>query len=440
MIRKLIRDYFPIILCVFLSCAQLKVFLSFINSLVIMALGLLISLIFYRDFYKQKFVLWMGMYAVVLVINNLFGDYYFKLITNIAEEICVLVFPAAFAYYIIKHKKYTVAKFLVYAFFILIIYSSITTLIVDSMSPDAVRTSVFLSNNEDAEALNFYYGLGMVTYRYCHALPILIPALIYAIIKCKRNIIFRAFSFFTLVALLLTVFLSNATTALLLAILALLTSLVVSEKSTQVTLLRLTVLMVVLIPFLISKDLLNNILESISSLFTDNTNSYVERLEEIKSMSATGKASGDLGGRVDKYRNSLYLLEGNILFGSDVQTGEHSAILDRLACLGLVGWIPYIIYIIKNTIKQVRMLPKKVYPYFIIGAATALIMLATKNMSNWDTWFMYFCLLPVILWFVSLEPNEVEILKLNTYEDITCYSYYFLGWQKRHTSRSERFV
>lgn len=413
MIRKLIRDYIPIILCVFLSFTQLKVFLPFVNTLVIMTLGFLISLLFYRDFYKQKFVLWLGVYAIVLVVNNLLGDYYFKLITNVVEEICLLVFPAALAYYIIIHKKYTAAKLLVYSFFLLIIYSSITTFIVDSMFPDAVRTSVFWSNNEDTDALNFYYSLGMVTYRYCHALPILIPALVYAIIKCKRNLIFRLLAFITIIALFLTVFLSNATTAFLLSILALLASLVVNEKSTQVTILRLTAVMFVLIPFVVSKDLLIDMLESIGSLFTDNSNSYVERLEEIKSMSSTGEASGDLGGRVDKYSISLAILEGNILLGSNVQTGEHSAILDRLACLGLVGWIPYIIYIIKNTIKQGRMLPKKVFTYYLIGAAAALIMLATKNMSNWDTWFLYFCLLPVLLWFVTLEPNEVEIIKQN---------------------------
>ena len=128
-------------------------------------------------------------------------------------------------------------------------------------------------------------------------------------------------------------------------------------------------------------------------------------------MGETGKATGDLGGRMDKYSISMSILEGSILIGSDMQTGEHSAILDRLACLGLIGWIPYIIYIIKNTLKQNKLLPKKVSAYYIIGASTAILMLLSKNMSDWDTWFMYFCLLPVMLWQISLGPNEVEQLK-----------------------------
>lgn len=413
MIRKLIRDYIPIIFCVYLSFTQLKVFLPFINSLVIMALGLIISLLYYRDFYKQAYIRWIIVYAIVLVINNLFGDYYFELITNVAEEICVLLFPAALSFFIISRRKYTVATILVYAFFLLIVYSAVASFIVDTIFPDAIRTTVYLSNNEETDALNLYYSMGLVTYRFCHALPIIIPALIYAFLRSKRGILFRTMAFLTLVALLIIVYLSNATTALLLAFLALVTSLLVSEKSSQTTILRLAVVTVVFIPFLISSDLLIDSLEFVGSLFTDNTNSYVERLEDIRTMGETGKATGDLGGRMDKYSISMSILEGNILIGSDMQTGEHSAILDRLACLGLIGWIPYIIYIIKNTLKQNKLLPKKVSAYYIIGASTAILMLLSKNMSDWDTWFMYFCLLPVLLWFVTLEPNEVEIIKQN---------------------------
>ena len=411
MIRKLIRDYIPIIFCVYLSFTQLKVFLPFINSLVIMALGLIISLLYYRDFYKQAYIRWIIVYAIVLVINNLFGDYYFELITNVAEEICVLLFPAALSFFIISRRKYTVATILVYAFFLLIVYSAVASFFVDTIFPDAIRTTVYLSNNEETDALNLYYSMGLVTYRFCHALPIIIPALIYAFLRSKRGILFRTMAFLTLVALLFIVYLSNATTALLLALLALVTSLLVSEKSSQTTILRLAVVTVVFIPFLISSDLLIDSLEFVGSLFTDNTNSYVERLEDIRTMGETGKATGDLGGRMDKYSISMSILEGSILIGSDMQTGEHSAILDRLACLGLIGWIPYIIYIIKNTLKQNKLLPKKVSAYYIIGASTAILMLLSKNMSDWDTWFMYFCLLPVMLWQISLGPNEVEQLK-----------------------------
>lgn len=411
MIRKLLRDYIPIIFCVFLSFTQLKVFLPFINSLVIMAIGLIISVLYYRDFYKQAYIRWIIVYALVLVINNLFGDYYFKLITNVAEEICLLLFPAALSYYIISKRKYTVASILVYAFFLLIVYSAVASFIVDTIFPDAIRTTVYLSNNEETDALNLYYGMGLVTYKFCHALPIIIPALIYAFLRSKRGFIFKSMAFITFVALLFIVYLSNATTALLLALLALVTSVLVSEKSTQTTIIRLAVVSVVFLPFIISSDLLIDLLEYVGSLFTDNTNSYVERLEDIRTMGETGKATGDLGGRMDKYSISMSILEGNILIGSDMQTGEHSAILDRLACLGLIGWIPYIIYIVKNTLKQTKLLSKKVSTYYIIGALAAFLMLLSKNMSDWDTWFMYFCLLPVMLWQTSLEPAEVEQLK-----------------------------
>lgn len=408
---KFIKNIIPVILCLFLSSTQLKVYLPFVNSLVVLVAGLGISLLFYRDFYKQAFISWIVLYAIVLVMNNLMGDYYFQLITNVIEELCLLLFPAALSFYIITQKQYSAASWLIFTFFILMIYSSIATFIVVMLFPDAVRTTVFLMEHEETDVLRLYYSMGMVSYKFCHALPIIIPALVYSFLRSNKMLFFRIISFIALLAVLITIYLSNAATALLLALFALVASVFVSKKSPKVTLLRLVTLGLVLIPFIVSSDLLVDLLQAIGSLFTDDKSAYIDRFEDIKSMSESGKASGDLGGRMDKYSISLSILEGNIILGSNMPTGEHSALLDRLASLGLVGWIPYMIYIIKNTLKQSKIISKKVISYFFIGAVSALIMMATKNMSNWDTWFMFFGLLPVLLWYASLDSQEVEQLK-----------------------------
>ena len=406
--NKLLRDYLPVIFCVFLSFTQLNVYLPFINSLAIMFLGLILSFLYYKGFYKQSLLGWLCLYAVVLLVNNFIGDYYFKLITNVAEEICVLVFPAALSYFIITHKKYKMAVLLVYSFFFLIIYSAIASFIVCSMFPDPIRTSVFFLNQGEMSTLNLYYGMGMVTYKFCHALPIVIPALLYSILRSNKSKTFKITAFATLISLLLIVYLSNATTAFLLTLYALAASLFVSEKSLKATIFRIIGVMVVFVLLVIRSDLLVDLINSIGSLLPENENSYLERLNDIKLATDSGNISGDLDSRVSRYNESVSVFVEDIFFGSNMQTGEHSAILDRLACLGLVGWIPYLVYIVKNTLSQNYLLQKEIRPYFVIGASVALLLLATKNMSYWDTWFMYFCLLPVLLWLSSLDQIEVE--------------------------------
>lgn len=408
---KIIKDYIPIFICIFLGFTQLKVLVPFVNSLVVMIVGLGISFLFYKMFYRQVYLIWMITYFLVLLLNNFIGDFYFSLISNVIEEICVLLFPAAFSYYVITQNKISLGKALVCSFYVLIIYSSITTFIVDMLFPNAVRSSVALLNRGEVEVLNLYYGLGMVTYKFTHALPVIIPALIFAVLKSKAKGLFRLMALLTLVAALLTIYISNATTALLLAILALASSLLISENSNETTFIRLALLIFIVMPLLINSNLLEDMLNTVSSLNGSETNDYVSRLEDLREMSDTGEAAGDLESRMDKYSISLSILKGDIFLGSDLPTGEHSAILDRLACLGLIGWVPYIIYIINIIISNKKyLLSNKVVPYYLIGVVTAILMLSTKNMSGWDMWFMFFCLLPVSLWFYSQDFYEVNEL------------------------------
>ncbi len=427
---KYVKDFTPVIVCLFLSFTQLKVLAPFINVLVVMTVGLVISFFYYRRFYNQAYISWMYVYLLVMIFNNLMGDYYFSLITNVAEEICVLLFPAAFTYYIITQRKIFLAKVLSYSFFALIIYSSIATCNVDMLFPGAVRESVALLNTDQSDILNLYYGLGMVTYKFTHSLPVLIPALVFAVLRSNKKNISRFFAFITLVAVLLLIYVSYSATAFLLAFFALLASLLVSKKSARITFVRLLFFTIFVLLFIISLNLIFDLNDYISSLEGADSNIYADRLLDVKSFSESGEATGDLGGRIDKYSLSVSAMESNIIWGTNLPTGEHSAMLDRLACLGLLGWIPYVVYIIMNTITQKRWMSKSASQFYIIGVVIALLMLTTKNMSGWDMWFMYFCLMPVLLWFYSFDyetlvrfmlPNGIldyfEIMKIE--EEIT---------------------
>lgn len=414
--RLQFKDFIPIAICIFLSFTQLRTFLSFIPSIVVMALGAVYTFFVSKKFYLQSYIVWLFIYALVVVINCLFGDYYFDRIPNVIEEIFVLTIPAALTYYIIKSDKLLLGKSLMYAFMFLIIYSAITTYFVVMIYPDAVRLSVYYLNIGNTDMLNHLYGMGMIAYRFPHALPAFIPVLVLMLKRTgknsmrnnKKRMFMRIMALTTLIFLLLVIYLSNATMATLLAVMILLASFFVVGKNNKVNVSVTIILSLVFLPLIFSSELFTNIINYVSSLLGQET-LYTERFEELKDYSQSGTASGDFGARIVKYDISFTRFLENPIIGTDKSTGGHSAIFDRLASLGLVGWIPYILYIISIIKRQGKMLSQKTVFFFYLGIVAAIFMLATKNMSNWDTWFVAFCMLPVSVWVIEKETQNLEI-------------------------------
>lgn len=400
-------DIIPIAICVYLCSSQLKVWLPFAKSLAVMGIGVLYSLACYHKFYQSKHLIWLLFYAAILILNTLSGDTYFKLITNVIEEIFILVLPAALSFYIIQKQKYALAKYLVVSICLLIIYSAVATFIVDTIFPDAVRTSVYWSNTNENVLLNYYYGMGMVAYRFPHALPILIPALVFILRNNQETKIFKIFAVATLFAILFIIYLSNAATPMFVALLVLIMSVFATEKNSKASISRIGILLALFIPLIFRSDIVVEFLDYVGSLFGGDTKVFSDRLEDLQAYSSQGNSAGDLGSRVNKYDISFSLFSESPIWGTNKPTGEHSAILDRLACLGFVGWIPYMVYIFKSIKKIGGLLRKKVMIYYYCGVGAGLMMLASKNMSNWDTWFLLSCLLPLMLW-VSMEKKTQE--------------------------------
>lgn len=403
-------DIIPLAICVFLCSSQLKVWLPFAKPLAVMGIGLLYSIACYHKFYQSKHLIWLFVYAVILILNSLSGDTYFKLITNVIEELFLLVIPAALCFYIIQKQKYVLAKYLVVSICLLIIYSTITTFIVDTIFPDAVRTSVFLSNMGESALLNYYYGMGMVAYRFPHALPIIIPALVFILRNRQETKYFKILAAATLFAILFVIYLSNAATPLFVALLVLIMSIIATGRNSNNSIVKLGIMFVVFILLFFHSDIVVEFLDYVGSLLGGDTKVYSDRFEDLQAYSSQGSSTGDVGSRVIKYDISISLIVESLFLGSNEPTGQHSAILDRLACLGLVGWIPYMVYIF-NSIKKIGgLLRKKLMIYYYLGVCAGLLILALKNMSNWDTWLMLFCVLPLMLW-VSMDklPQDKDV-------------------------------
>ena len=126
--------------------------------------------------------------------------------------------------------------------------------------------------------------------------------------------------------------------------------------------------------------------------------------ETITSNSATG----DVAERQELYSKGLTGFLDNILIGSNDDIGGHSVLLNRLGALGLVGFIPYVGILIAQLKMVIRQLPSGYRVYFHLGTFAALIMLLTKAISSWETYFFWFAVLPFAIIYFSKTNKSVR--------------------------------
>lgn len=339
------------------------------------------------------------LYFIVLFFNFFIGDVYFDSLGDVIQEIAILFFTGSLFYYVVSKNNYQLSRVLIYSTLLIVVYYSISSYILDLVNPGLIRSSVGMINEGDFEDLDFFYKSGMVTYQFPHAIPILIPPLMMIIKNKQSSIISRIIMLIALSAIFVIVFISDAATTLFLAVLVFILSIVVNIGPFRTNISRILITCVVVLPILFNSDVILKPVESF--LFSTEKSSYVDKMLDIKQTTSSGSSTGSVSARQDKYVISLSEIIQNPLFGVSKDTGGHSAILDRFATLGLVGWLPFLLFIIAQIRFAIKKIPVNYRSYYFLGVLAALVVLSTKNMSNFDTWFMLFSILPLMIWAFS---------------------------------------
>ena len=397
--RVLIWDWFLILVCSVLTLEQLSLFLP-IKDIVFLLVGCIVIVFSARKGLRlNRSFIWLAIYAILLFINYFSGDSYFSNIGRVVQEIAVLFFTAMLFVYIVTKDHRKLSFYLIIIILAIIVYYSVFTYLIDLQNPGIVRQTVALAN-EGNEELTFLYSRGLVNYSLPHAIPILIPAIIMNLKKKESNKTTKVLLFVSLIAALVIVYLSYSAMALILSIVTLVLSLIIRKGSLQDNIIRLVIVSILALPVIINIDILLNPLVLLFSSSEQTT--YFDRLLDIQNLTRTGSTTGDIDSRMNMYEITVSALNGNLLFGTNDPLGGHSAIIDRLASLGLVGWIPYICFIIYQIKYTIKRIDGYSLSYYVIGFLAGITMLLTKNMSNWEMWFVMLTLMPLMLWL----PNQ----------------------------------
>lgn len=386
------------LIAVFVLSSQLKTFFPYLNPLLLQIIGCMGLFTCVHNIFNKSVSVCLSLYFVILFLNFISGDTYFGLIANVIQEVSIIYFSLGFFYYFTKEQHANFIKSLMVFICIFAIYTTISSVIVDIMFPGTIRDTVMFMNQGDESSLAFFYSMGMASYRLPHALPIIIPALVYVIRTVVDDKFVKNISLLTLISIFVLIYISYATTPLLLSLAVLLLSICVNPNKTyHENIRRCMLLLVFVLPFILNSNFLLDALKWIVGQFGDIGESYIDRLSDMQDFAHSGSSSGDVGSRVNKYNISLQYIQENFIFGTNQDTGQHSAFLDRLAALGLVGFVPYVCLLIFSFKDTSRYISGNAKVYYIIGVFAAIMMLTLKNMSYFDIWFMLMGFLPTML-------------------------------------------
>lgn len=341
-----------------------------------------------REFWLAVF------YGFVVFMNFRVGNVAFPSLFSVLYEVFRLLIPAAIFYYYANNRNKPFVYSVMFAYLCIILYETVATYRLEQVYPGLMR-NLASTRYDDDRAL--FMQMGLAPYSLAHALPTLIPALV-LLIKDGRNIlVFRLLSLVFLGSSLLIIYLSQATGAYLMAIFSLILALTVDSRGIRKNLRKLILVSVFVIPFAISPSLTDAALDVAEMVVSKESDVY-EKIEEVRASNSGQESNGDIAYRVELLNNTLNTILDHPLLGSRTRTyGNHNALLDRWAKLGLVGFLPFLLFLIITIKKTYRIIPEIGKIYYVIGVSSAIIMLLSKNQISWDQWFLLFYMLPVLI-------------------------------------------
>ena len=370
------------------------------HSIITIIVGMVAGLVVSSKYFTTKPFAYLLLYILVLLVNVFLGDIHYKtprVVFNVTIEILL---PILITYGILTSNTQKILKVTVDCVLYMIIINAVCSFIIDMTMLGSIRSihGTIRETGDNTIALTFY-KLGLANYIMPHALPCIIPILIIGI-KVIKDKFTKWFMIASLIACLLLVYLSGATTPVLTAMIAVALGLFTNRKTGAKQLITLGVLFVLMYVIVTSEDIMLPLLRNLDNLM-NNQGYFHSKIIEFENLIVYGETSGDMEQREDLYMTTWNAIISNPIFGVDSEIGGHSFLLDRWGALGLIGVIPFLCFLFS----QVKMFAKKIssayFFYYYEGFFLTLLMLALKNVAGWESWLFLFTVLPLLTIYIE---------------------------------------
>ena len=363
----------------------------------LLALAFFSTAIMSTGYFKLRYMVVWYFYILVVLLNTFLGDAYFVNWIGTSYELFKWLIPPAILFFAIYNNNLKYSKAIFFCIAFIVLFEGISSLLLDLTTPGLIRNiCVRFVLERDSNVFYPFYRIGMASYSFAHAVTILIPPLVYIVKDDNNKRLFRYFSVATLAFCIILCYLSGSTTALLLGVTALLLSLFSKEGSVSHNMRVLLIVLLILLPFIISDTLLFSFLNFLDRLLGGTH--FHSKVQDFMDMAYYGETSGDIRARENLYMYSINLWFHHPLFGSDLMPGRHSAIFDRLASLGISGFIPLILYIYYQVKYTSVSISKNARIYYYEGFLIGFLLLLLKDSDDWETFLMLFLVMPLFLW------------------------------------------
>lgn len=346
-------------------------------------------------YFKEKefcIVIW---YGLAVLLRFLMGSHAFPTLFSALYETFILLIPAILFYYFRKIDTNAPFIYSIIIFYTaIIIFESVMTYRIDQEYPGVLRNLQAIRYDDIREAL---VARGMAPYSLPHALPTIMPALILIVKNRTNELLPRIVSLAFLIASLVIIWISQATGPYLMTIFAITLSLIVSSTSVRENLQKLMLVSFFVLPFVLFPSFSGALLDGAKSFIPDDNDVY-EKIIEMEKTVEGEDSNGDITYRGELLGKTIQSIIENPIFGSPTKTyGNHNALIDRWAKLGLVGFIPLLIFLYLTISATYKVISERGRIYYVIGVMSALFMLLSKNQISWDQWFILFYLLPLLI-------------------------------------------
>ena len=392
------KSYLYIVL---VACLTFTVLPGWIPQLritwLILSITFLFSLVQSFGYYKLRYLIAWYIYFLVVLFNSLLGDAYYVSLLGAAIELYKWIIPPAILFYSMSKGDYRFSKAFLYSIFFIILFEGVSSFFLDLSNPGIIRNAVmeFIANT-DRSVYYPYYRMGMASYSFSQSIAILIPPLAFVIKDETKQSSIRIVYTILLVVCLVLVYLSGSTTALILGTAAVLFSLFSSKGSASKNRRVIIIVSLIVLPFVFSETLLFGLLNTLDGLLDETY--FSSKIEDFLDLASIGEASGDIRARKVLYLQSIEQWIQHPLLGTNELPGYHSAFLDRLAALGLLGFVPLIVFIYYQVKYTVRRISNGARIFYYEGFFIGILLLFLKDSDDWETFLMLFLVLPLIIW------------------------------------------
>lgn len=405
---KLRYLYVFIVFC--LTFNAVKYWPLFGISSICFGIGIILPIIICPTFFSTRMFHFFAVYAFVVLINHLLGDAYLSNRNSLLIGFVGFFASMSMSYYIFMYRDYKLMRSIIITLFVVLLWTTIATAYFDISNPGLVRLAygIMMQGGSDSKMFNSLYALGLSSYALPHAIPILITPFVLGVRNTSLKKKERIIAAIMLACCLMLVYFSGATGPLLISLVILIMSFVIRKGSVRTNIVVFVIGILLIAPFFLNDELMIMALDWADSLI-GGEGYFHKKIVDFQDSIIFNEASGDVEARVDYYSMTLESILTNPFFGTLDVHGGHSALFDRFASLGLLGFVPLIGVLVSQAKFIQAHIPSQMLIYYYLSLLAAFMMLTSKNVTGWGVWFFLFAAMPFLLVFYSrADINEIE--------------------------------